>query len=438
METRSERYAKRLSKLIQVETVSVEGVKNYEKFKVFHETIKQMFGNLFSKVDVEDFEGSLIFRWKGKTDKAPILLMSHHDVVEATGPWTHEPFSGDIDDGKVWGRGTLDTKGSLWAMLEAADELIAEGFVPDRDIWFETACTEETDGSGADAITQELKKRGIEFEFVLDEGGMMLYDPIGGADGTFAMIGVAEKGFTDLKFTARSNGGHASTPPKDTPLVRLGKFMAEVDKGDMFTAEVSPVLVEMFKRLAPKMKGAQKFIFKNADKLKWLLCKVMPKTSSSGNALLKTTVAFTMSSGSQGHNVLPQEAFVIANVRYSHHQGEEGSVSKLREIAAKYDIEVEVLEAGFSSHVTDYKSYGFTLVEKAVGNVFGDVTPAPYIMTGASDSRFFSRVSDSCIRFAPFTISHEQMNSIHGVDENVDVSTLEGAVDFYRYIIREV
>ncbi len=431
-------YAERLAELIRAETISVYGVKNEAKFEAFHKKIFEMFPNLFAAAETENFDGSLLIRWRGKSAEQPIMLMSHHDVVEASGEWTHDAFSGEISDGKLWGRGTLDTKGSLFAILQAADELIAEGYVPERDIYIESACTEEVEGTGADEISKTLEKRGIRFFMTLDEGGMMMYDPIGGADGTFAMIGVGEKGCADLKFCARSAGGHASTPGKNTPLVRLGKFMAAAEKAKIFDVEMSPVVQEMLERLAPYMKGALKPLLKNAGKLKKLLCAAMPSVSATAGAMLKTTLAFTMAGGSDGTNVLPQEAYVVGNMRFSHHQGGEDSIRKISELAKKFDIDTEILDPGFESPISDYNSDAFKLVEKAVGEIFPEVVPLPYIMTGASDSRYFSRVCDNCIRFAPFTIDEQQLESIHGIDENVDIDTLAPAVDFYKYIIKEV
>jgi carboxypeptidase PM20D1 len=164
----------------------------------------------------------------------------------------------------------------------------------------------------------------------------------------------------------------------------------------------------------------------------------MPLVSGAAGAMLKTTVAFTMASGSEGTNVLPQEAWVIGNMRYSHHQGGEASIAAITALARRYDIETVVLDPVFDSPLSDYKSEVFTLVERAVETVFPGTKTTPYVMTGASDSRFMSRVCDICLRFAPFRITHEQMASVHGIDENVDVSTLAPAVDFYRHILLEV
>ena len=436
-QTRAMLYAERLSRLIQIETISAKGQTDRSKFYQFHGALREMFPNLFDICEFEDFNGSFLLRWKGRTDAAPVMLMNHHDVVEASGEWTYPPFSGAIAEGKVWGRGTLDTKGGLWAMLQAADELAAEGFVPRQDTYFVSACTEECDGSGGDMISKELLRRGIRFAMVLDEGGMILEEPIGGARGKFAMVGLGEKGIADLKFVARSSGGHASTPGKNTPLVRLGKFMVAVEKSHIFEADIPPAIGKMFETLSASMSQPLKFVLGHPKLFKPVLLKAIPAVSGTAGAMLKTTLAFTMAHGSEGSNVLPQEAWVIGNMRYSHHQGAEESIEAVRKLAAEFDIETIVLESGVSSHISDHDSDAFRLVEAAVSKAFPDVITSPYLMTGASDSRFMSRVSDHCMRFVPFLISDKQLDSVHGIDENVDVATLAPAVDFYKYFIRE-
>ncbi len=437
-DNRAMQYAEILSKLIKVETVSSRENNDIAKFLNFHEVLRETFPNFFNTVECENFDGSLLLKWKG-TDPTlqPVMLMNHHDVVEASGTWTHDAFSGEIADGKVWGRGTLDTKGGLAMMLQAAEELIKEGFTPKRDTYFVTACTEEIGGEGGDAISLALKERGLRFRFVLDEGGMILYDPIGGADGTFAMIGVGEKGYLDLKFIAKSNGGHASAPGKNTPLVRLGKFMAEAEKAACFEVKVSDTVKEMLTRFAPTMSGIMKTACSNVDTFTPALKKIMPMISPAGAALLRTTLAFTMAKGSDGTNVIPQEAWVVGNMRFSHHQGKKKSVEAITALAKKYDIETVITDDGMESGITDFRGEAFRFIEKAVNHTFPAYKPVPYIMNAASDSRYFTRVSDNCIRFVPFKIDKQQLDSVHGIDENVDIDTLAPAVDFYKYVIKE-
>lgn len=438
-ENRAMQYAEILSKLIKVETISSRNNKDITKFQGFHEVLCETYPGLFATAEVENFDGSLLLKWKG-TDSSlkPILLMNHHDVVEASGEWTHPAFSGEIADGKVWGRGTLDTKGGLAMMFQAAEELIKEGFTPKRDTYFVTACTEEIGGEGGEAISNALKERNMDFYMVLDEGGMILYDPIGGADGTFAMIGVGEKGYVDLKFIANSNGGHASAPGKNTPLVRLGKFMVEAEKAECFDVYMSDTVKEMLSRFSPTMKGVMKTACSNVNAFKPVLKKVMPMISPAGAALLRTTLAFTMSKGSDGTNVIPQEAWVVGNMRFSHHQGKKASVEAITALAKKYDIETIVTDDGVESGITDFNAEPFKFIEKAVNNIFPEYKPVPYIMNAATDSRYFGKVCDNCIRFVPFKIDKQQLDSVHGIDENVDISTLAPAVDFYKYVIKEV
>ncbi len=438
-DNRAMQYAKTLSKLIQVETISSRENKDITKFLKFHEVLKEEFPNFFNAVEVEVIDGSLLIKWKGADSSLkPVMLMNHHDVVEASGEWKYAPFSGEIAEGRVWGRGTLDTKGGLCMMLQAADELAKEGFTPKRDTYFVSTCTEETGGECGNKISLLLKERNLDFYMVLDEGGMILYDPIGGADGTFAMIGVGEKGYMDLKFVAKSNGGHASAPGKNTPLVRLAKFMCEAEKAQCFDVHMSDTVKEMLSRFAPTMSGVMKTACGNVGKFKPVLEKVMPMISPSATALLRTTLAFTMSKGSDGSNVIPQEAWVVGNMRYSHHQGKKSSVEEITKLAKKYDIETVIIEDGMESGITDFNGEQFKFIEKAVNAVFPEFKPVPYIMNGASDSRYFTRVCDNCLRFVPFNIDNQQYASVHGIDENVNIDCLPQAVDFYKYVIKEV
>ena len=327
----NEKYLNNFAEMIKAETVSFDIQPDKSKFYEFHKLLKKLFPSIFAVVEIEDFDGSLLLKWKGKNpDSMPVMLMNHMDVVEAQGKWTHEPFSGDIADGKLWGRGTLDTKGGLWGMLQAADELAEAGFVPETDIYFESACTEEVGGEGAMEISEVLYERGIRFSMILDEGGMIVSEPIGGAKGNFAMVGMGEKGCAELKFIARSGGGHASTPEKDTPLVRLGKFMQEADSQSIFKAELSPVIQEMFNRLAPHIDGPLGTILGKSNLFKPLITAVMPKVSATAGALLRTTIAFTMANGSEARNVIPAEAWVVGNMRVSHHQGYESSLAAIK------------------------------------------------------------------------------------------------------------
>lgn len=439
MDERTQKYVNNLSAMIRKETVSERNQEDKTKFLEFHQLLRELFPAIFAVCEYEEFEGSFLLKWKGtRPGAAPVLFMNHHDTVEAQGAWRHPAFAGELADGKLWGRGTLDTKGGLFGMLQAADELAAEGFTPECDIYFESACTEETDGKGAQHFTEVLKQRGIRFSFALDEGGMIMNEPVSGVKGTYAMIGMGEKGLAELNFIARGKGGHASSPEPNTPLVRLAKFITEVESKKVFDVELTPVIKEMLRRFAPSVPGALKIVYANPDLFAPILKSVMSKSSGTSRAFLQTTIAFTMAKGSDGHNVIPAEAKVAGNMRVSHHQGYEKSLAAIKAIADKYDIETEIQEAAKDSPLADYNSESFKLMEKAVEHAFPGVASAPYIMTGCSDCRFLFEVSDVCYHFVPFLIDKEQMESIHGINECVDVDTLAPAVDFYKYLMREV
>lgn len=435
---RSVEYGKQLAKMVQKETISSRFEADRTKFYEFHEILEELFPNVHKTCEKHVFNGSLLYKWSGKSSEKPILFMSHQDVVEAGGVWEHEPFSGDIDEsGRVWGRGTVDTKGSLFCIFTAIEELIKDGYQPEVDVYIGSSCTEEWSGDGAPATVAYLKEHGIELALVLDEGGMIIEEPIGGVKGTYGMVGVVEKGYGDVKFTARSGGGHASAPKKNTPLVRLGKFMAEVEKHSPFVCKFSPTLEEMFKRCAPNMDFGMKMIFANMWLFKPLLTKLLPSINAAAGAMLHTTLAFTMAKGSDGLNVLPQEAYVTGNMRFIHHQPNKESIEAVSAIAKKYDIETEIIYQDEPCPIVDFKGEAFKLVEETIHEVYPGIGVCPYIMTGGTDAKYYKEVSKNCVRFAPLYIDGQQYGSIHGLNENIYQGALPMGIDFYKTVIRK-
>ena len=431
--TRQETYIKEFQRIIQKETVSSRANRDLTKFHEFHDILRDIFPKTFSTCEFREFDGSILLRWPGSdAAKPPIMFMNHHDVVEATGEWKYPPFSGEVAEGKIWGRGTFDTKGGLYCMLRASEELISEGFVPAQDIYFESTCNEENTQEGAAAIAKYFKDAGIHLTASFDEGNSMREDPIAGVKGLFAIVGLGEKGCAEIKFIARSAGGHASVPPKNTPLVRLGRFMAEVEDTVIFDRKISPVMAEFFRRIEPFTADKSLIPDDVENNAVW------EKLEPSVKAMLATTLAFTMSHGAEGANVLPQEAYVIGNMRFSHHEGRDNAVAKLRPIADKYGIEIDVYDPGFTSPISDYNGPAFKIVERAVAEVFPATEAVlPFVLTGASDSSFNGEICDQCIRFSPFIADAEQMAGMHGLNEYIKADSLEPAVDFYKFIMRE-
>jgi len=428
--------AEKLSAMVQCETTSYRDVSDPEKFRRFHDVLRELYPNVFAACQVFDLDGNLLLKWAGESSENPIMLMSHMDVVPAGPGWSHAPFGGEISNGKVWGRGAADTKASVMAFYQAAEEMIAEGYVPPVDVYLCSGCTEEVGGNGAPKIAQWLKDHGVKLAMLCDEGGGIISEPIGGVPGYFAMVGVYEKGMGDLKFTACSSGGHASAPAKNTPIARLAKFIAHIEKKTPMKVRFSPEVDAMFGRLAPYASFPLHLVLGNLWLFKPLLKKVLPMISPQAAAMLQTTIAFTMQKGSDGYNVIPQEAYVTANLRFIPHQKVDESVQVLTKLAQKYDLETEVLIANDPSPSLDLNGRAFKLTEAAIAQVFPGLPASPYIVTGATDCRFYNEVCDNCVRFAPVVFGPEQMKGMHGIDENIETNCLPGAIEYYKAIIR--
>lgn len=428
--------AQKLSKMIQYDTTSHANVHEEEKFLGFHKVLEELFPLVHEKLERTVIDGNLLYYWKGKSSEKPILLMSHQDVVPAEGEWLHEPFSGDIADGKVWGRGASDTKCSVMALFEAVEELLREGYTPDCDVYLASSCTEEWAGDGAPKIVEELKRRGVELFIVCDEGGGIISEPIGGIKGNFAMVGVFEKGKADVKFTARSTGGHASAPAKNTPIARLAAFVNEVETHTPFKRKFLPEVSAMFARLAPYAPFGLKLVMGNLWLFAPIMKPVLGKISAQAGAMLQTTIAFTMQSGSDAYNVLPQEATLGANMRFIPHQGEKESLEIIKALAAKHGLETEIVHSNDYTEPVDINGEAFKLVEKVIGETFPGLPVSPYVMTGATDAQFYQPICPSCIRFAPVIYGPEQMKGMHGLNENIEYNCLPGAVSFYQNLIK--
>lgn len=438
MEKKLENYIANLTKMINVKTISKKNSFDKEVFDEFVNVLKETFPNIFKYFLYENFSGALLLSYKVDNALDPILFMSHHDVVSSNGTWEHEPFNASVSKDKLYGRGTLDTKGNLWAILTSIEELLIEGYKFNRSIYIESNCDEEVSGEKAYNIAKILKERNIHFDFTLDEGGMIVYDPINCCDATFAMVALAEKDCIDLKFIAKGNGGHSSTPDKNNPLMRLSKFIVKVTKTKLSKTSLDDLSCETLIRISTNMKGILKFFFKHSRGFRHILAKVMSKFSPTAKSIVSSTICFTTIKGSDELNVIPEEAYVTGNLRVLPNDKKEKIIKKLQQIADKFDISIETIDPGYASNSSSYKSEQFKFLSEVIESNFPDVKTAPYLSTGASDSRYFTSLSENVFRFAPFKVSNEQLDSIHAKDENVDISALIPAVNFYKDLIRRL
>ncbi len=428
----------KLGAMIRIPTVSKHEHEDLSQFYLYHQELEKLFPLIHERLEKTVLKGTLLYRWKGMDQtKLPVLFMGHQDVVPASDDgWSVPAYSGIVKDGCLYGRGALDCKGTMYVQLQAVEELLREGFVPQSDVYLEYSINEETGGDGAAAAMRHLREQGIRFAFVLDEGGAVIDEAVPGMDKPYAVIGVTEKGYMDVKITARGKGGHSSTPPRNTPAARLFAFAAEIERKRPFEKKLIPEVKEMFRQMAPAFSFPLRFLLGNLWLTKPLVMAAMPKVSPFGEALMATTCCFTQMRGSDAANVIPNEPYLIANLRTSVHQNCEESLNVLKKYGKKYGLEFEVLLQRDASPVSDIHSAAYGFVEKTIRAHFPDVGVAPYLIMGGTDCRHFHALSDTALRFCPVRMTNEQNASCHAVDENVTLSSLAEGVRFYKRLLK--
>ena len=431
-------YAVKLSKMIQVPTISLRGNTDLSQFYKLHEVMKENFPNVFAKMECTELEGNLVLRLPGKDPKRNgLLLMGHQDVVTADEPtWEKDPFSGEISGGNIHGRGAMDCKSTVFSEFQALEELIKEGFEPPCDVYLATAVDEEISGGGAPMIIEHLKSKGVHLDVAMDEGGAILKNQLPTMDGWCAAIGILEKGYIDVKIKAKGKGGHSSTPPKNTPLARLSKFVADIENDQPFKAEISTPVYAMLDQAAPYLGFPLRMVLGNMWLFKGLLTKVLPVVSPMCNAFVKTTFACTMAGGSQTPNVVPTEAYVVCNLRPSPHQNAQASLAVLQKYADKYDLELEVIHARSASNCVDFNGEEFGYLKKCLNECYPDAGVIPYLMTGGTDCRHYEAIADNCLRFCPIKMSNEQLAAMHAANESIGVDEVAHCVKFYKHYIK--
>ena len=431
--------AEKLGAMVRVPCVSKREDEDLTEFYNYHAVLEQYFPLLHKNLEKEVLNGTLLYRWKGQdSTKNPIMLMGHQDVVPATDDgWRVPAYSGTVIDSDLYGRGAMDCKSTMYVELQAVEELLAEGFVPPCDVYLSYSINEETGGDGAAAVVRHLKAKGLTFAIVLDEGGAIIDQPVVGMDRPFAVLGITEKGYMDVKITARGKGGHSSTPPRNTPAARLFAFANEIEKKRPFDKKLLPEVEEMFASMAASFAFPLRLVLGNIWLFKPLLVALMPVVSPFGEAVLSTTCCFTMMNGSGAANVIPKEPWLIANLRTSPHQSCEQSLAVLKKYADKYDLELEVLMQRDASPISNIHSKEYAYLTQCIAKQFPDVGISPYVIMGGTDCRHFHAISENAIRFAPVRMSSSQGASCHAVDENVSLNALAEGVRFFKMFLKE-
>ncbi|PKQ35668.1 MAG: hypothetical protein CVT61_04985 [Actinobacteria bacterium HGW-Actinobacteria-11] len=435
--------AERLSQMIRIPTVSAElDERGPAPFEEFVALIAELYPLTHRDLRLErhtDF--GLLFHWAGNgaAGRDPLVLMAHYDVVpvDESDAWTYPPFAGTIADGSVYGRGALDDKGPLLVVLEAVENLLADGFVPSRDVYLSFGGNEETYGKAAEEIARVLRARGVMPWLVLDEGGAVVDAPLPFVPGRAAMIGVGEKGVMTLRLTARGEGGHASAPPSLTAVRRVARAVDRLGP-TTFRPRASKAILRMLSQLATRTPGPARHLLRFLGSMPLVTAQVFAALGSEPAALVRTTVAPTMLSGGTAANVLPSQASATLNLRIALGETTQQTVFRVRRRIRDPRVSVEVVEAGEPSPESPTDNAQFALLAAALDVSHPGVPAVPYVMMAATDSRHFHRFSPAVYRFAPLDMSNAQRASIHGVDESVEIVALERGERFHRALLERL
>lgn len=438
--------AERFSRILQFKTISQQDHSKIEtgEFDRLRDFLRESYPLVHSTLELHDIAGrSLVYRWPGTNPALrPVLLMAHTDVVPVQPgtetDWTHPPFEGRIEDGVIWGRGALDDKINVTAILEAAERMIGEGFSPERDVWFSFGHDEEIGGAeGAARIAGYFRERGIEFELVLDEGLAVVIGLAPGVDKPVAVIGVAEKGYVTLVLEVTDEGGHSSMPPPHTAVGRLAAAITRVENNPM-PARIHGPAGEMLDYLAPEMSWGMRVVFGN----RWLFGGVIRRQLEAGratNALLRTTTAVTMIEGSNKENILPTRAQARVNFRILPGDTIEDVIEHVRRSVKDDGVTVRVSEGGDAneaSNVSPTDSPAFATIHRTVREIFPEAIVAPSLVVGATDCRHFSGLSQNIYRFQPQVMTGDDLAGIHGTNEHVSIEGFARSIDFYQRLIQ--
>ncbi|MDQ2845981.1 MAG: M20/M25/M40 family metallo-hydrolase [Actinomycetota bacterium] len=419
-----------------------------DAFDDFIEELAARFPLLHDTCEVVRLSGdALLLRWpanakadSGRHDaQQPVVLMAHIDVVpiDPDDSWTHPPFDAVLAGGLLWGRGTLDCKGSLIGLCVAAERLLANGFAPNRDLWFSFGCDEEVAGTAAKVAVDELSSRGVEPWFVLDEGGAIALDALPGVSKPLAVIGVAEKGLVDVELRTTDAGGHASTPAQRGATARLARAIVRIDD-DPFPANMPAASVQMLRTAAGYASTPIRQAITAAAHSPRLLAMALQRLGPESAAMTRTTTVVTQLRGAPGANVIAATATAMVNMRVMVGETVAAAVDRIRRTIKDKTVAVSVISSSEPSPVSPIDDDAYRLLVSVLAEVAADVVAVPYIVMAATDSRHFHRRWPRVYRFFPFRMTREQRASLHNVDERIAVADYLEGIRWYSRLMESV
>ena len=429
-----------LAELIKCKTISYHDhtLEEDAEFEKLIAMLPTLYPRVFEVCSVERLpDRGLLLRWPGDSDKEPSVMMAHYDVVPADeAKWDKPPFDAVIEDGHMWGRGTLDTKGTFNAIFSAANHLIAQGFHPAQDMYFAFSGGEEINGNGAPNIVQYFIDHDIQPGLVVDEGGAVVENVFPGVKIPCGLIGIAEKGMMNVQYRTVSNGGHASAPKPHTPVGILSKACTRIENKP-FKMHLTKPAAEMFDTLGRYSSFGYKIIFANMWCFGWVIDLLGRLSGGEINALVRTTVAFTQMNGSSARNVIPTEASMVSNMRLNPADNVASAKAYLEKVVGDSNVEISVLESFEPSRISQTNCPAWNKVAATVAETWPGCIVSPYLMVQCSDSRHYGRISDKVYRFCAMDLTAEERKTIHGNNEKIRLETIGKAVEFYIRLMKK-
>ena len=434
-----------LAQAIRFETVSHQQLEkiDYSAFSNFKSFLRLTYPEVFSNLVIQEVsQHSLLIQWEGANKQLkPVLFEAHYDVVPIEDgtiqDWKHPPFSGVIEDGYLWGRGSLDDKVSVIASLEAMEQLLKEGYTPERTLIFAFGHDEEIGGkNGAHKMAEYLNKKNIELEYVIGEGGLIINGHPLLPDSTVAMIALAEKSYLTLTLRSKGEGGHSSAPSQNSAVIRMAKAVSALDDNPFEAKLVSPVS-EMLEAFAPHVGGVKGFLFKNQWLSEPLLISKLSEERMS-NPLVRTTTAITMFNSGVKENVVSQQAQAKVNFRLLPGDTVEQVVMRVRDIIQDDSIEIITDSWGESPPVANMQDEGYRRIQESIEGELPNIIVTPGLLMATTDTRHYADLTKNIYRFHPFTLDIDDSKTIHSTNEKVSLSAVVNAVAISRRLLVNV
>ena len=430
----------KLAQLIKIPTVSYEEKEkiDFSKFQEYIEKVKELYPLVFEKCEfTQTKEYALKFKLKGVSSEKPTVLMAHYDVVPVTDGWEHDPFLGEVVDGYLYGRGTLDTKCTMACALSALQKALEKGYVPKNDLYLCFGSNEEVFGDSQVKIVEEFKKEGIKPALVFDEGGGVMSKAFPGVSKDVAFLGVVEKGMANIKLSIDGNGGHSSTPKRNGPSVRLAKALIKLEKHPM-KAKYTRTLKEQLNKMGQNASFGLKLLLANMWLFKGLVKKLFCMISSDGNALFRTTFAFTILKGGNQTNIIPNHVEAWVNVRIAPYNNIDEVLKHIKKVIKDDSIKIEAFNVNKQYKECDFNSEGYEIIKDCTIETYNDTVVSPFIMLGGTDGRHYNEISDCVIRFSPMKVTNEDRKGIHGLNEKIKVEALIKCLEFYERLLTKI